>query len=112
MQYTQKQPQLSISSVNFDASSPGVAIISRLRSRWDATVEFADPDIETVEDVAAVVGLEICRFDEKSRWHTMGLSWFDLVIVASPVEELGLDAEPLTRLTRTVVVDFSGQKDG
>jgi len=106
--YPGQQPLSLSAPAHSDTTSPGVAIISRLRTRWDVTVEFTDPDVTAVKDICNVNGLEVSRFDDKSKWHTMGLSWFDLVIVIEPVHELGLDEEALTRLTRTVVVDFNG----
>lgn len=45
------------------------------------------------------------KFDDECKWHTMGLSWFDLVVIVQDVAVLGLDVEALERLPRTVVVD-------
>lgn len=134
-------PCTAAPSSQSQSQSPALAVMHRLRTRWDVTVEFADLRAHTqqrwrCDDVLRALRLspeyegDVERFDHEARWHTMGLSWFDLVVVVptpgggdvrqdgkeewggsgsgsdkqSAVAEMGLDEEVLERLTRTVVV--------
>lgn len=76
-------------------NSPGVALLERLQGRWAVHAEYADS--MTPQSVLP----HITKYDEVERWHLLGLSFFDLIVVATRQD--GLDYDCLSRLKRTKV---------
>jgi UDP-N-acetyl-D-mannosaminuronate dehydrogenase len=80
---------------NVLSHSPGVQMIDRLVSRWEADVCFADPL------VAAEAVPQVPRLDVEREWNCCALGRFDSVIVV--VKQVGLDFGVLEGLGSTLV---------